>query len=235
MQTLIIGAGEIGQSLFNVLKDYYKVSIRDIEDPRYTDEFPVVNICYPYSDNFDAITRGYIERYKPQLTIIHSTVKPGTTRQLGQGVVHSPVNGRHPNLAESLRTFTKVIGSVRLDDAERAEMFLSKARIPICRFSSPEASELAKIMCTTAYGMSIIVEKEIHAACEKWGLPFDEVYTMWTKQYDSGYARMNEGQFIRPVLDHVPGPIGGHCVLPNCELVDNWLTRAVKERNAAYN
>ena len=112
-RTLIIGAGEIGRSLGNVLSQAYDVVYRD----RLTvavGPFRVINICYPYSKDFVQVTKDYINLYKPELVIIHSTVKPGTTRLIGDIAVHSPINGRHPQLENSIMSFTKSLSATNL-------------------------------------------------------------------------------------------------------------------------
>ena len=227
---LIIGAGEIGQSLFNVLRLYYDVSIRDIENT-ISDQFDILNICYPYSDKFIEITRKYINQYKPSLTIINSTVKPGTTKLLGEGVVHSPINGRHPYLEEGIKTFIKFIGGNDIYSVFRAVNFFNKAGITTQVFSNSTATEMAKILCTTYYGWNIVFMKEVARICDEIKLPFHEVYTEWNNAYNQGYIKLNENRFFRPVLYPMAGEIGGHCVIPNCGLFDDFLTQTVKGRN----
>ena len=47
---LIIGAGEIGQSLFKVLRKGHDVSIRDKEGK--PGRYDVLHICFPFTKNF---------------------------------------------------------------------------------------------------------------------------------------------------------------------------------------
>jgi len=112
--SLIVGYGEIGRGIFEVLNDAYEgfVFKRDIEEPK--EEIPKIDylhICIPYSEKFVDIVKEYERKYDPKYTIIHSTVAPGTTRQLGHHAMHSPVRGKHPDLAGGVRTFIKSIGS----------------------------------------------------------------------------------------------------------------------------
>lgn len=231
---LIIGAGEIGQSLHRVFAmGNDPLYIRDV-DSRLEGQFDVLHIAYPYSDRFADITQMYREQYRASLVIIHSTVKPGTTRQLGKGAVHSPVMGRHPHLDDGIQTFVKFIGAVERADAEKTESILDTAGINTRIFDSPEETELAKILCTTYYGWNIVFEKEVHRICEEHGVNFDNVYTAWNHAYNAGYAKLGEPQFVRPILKHMPGRSGGHCILNNCELLQDFLTSTVKDRNHLY-
>jgi len=213
MKTLIIGKGEVGMSLYKVLKDTYKTYIRDIE-PIDVDSIDVLNICFPYSEGFIEQVKKYQDEYKPKLTIIHSTVPVGTCRKLG--VVHSPIHGKHPNLEGGIRTFVKYVGG---HDATVAAEFLSKAGIKTQVVANSETSELSKLYCTTQYGINIILMKEIQAMCERHGANFDEVYKQWNKYYNKGYRDLDMPQFRRYILDFVPGRIGGHCVINNAKIL----------------
>ena len=159
--------------------------------------------------------------YKPELTIIHSTVPVGTSRRLN--AVHSPIHGRHPNLERGILTFRKFVGAAPELDLEKAYRFLRKAKIKTERVSSPEASELSKIMCTTYLGVVAAYMKATMAICDELDVPFREVYG-WGFLYNEGYAELGEHRFIRPVLEKEAGGIGGHCVIQNAILLRELLT-----------
>ncbi len=95
-------------------------------------------------------------------------------------------------------------------------------------------TEMAKIMSTTYYGWNIIFEKEMKKLCDREGLDFEKVYSDWNETYNEGYRKLGMGHVVRPVLEDMPGKIGGHCITPNCKLIDTFLTRTILERNEAY-
>jgi len=232
MKSLIIGAGEVGKSLYKVLEATYKenIVIRD-KQPDFgiiEDSLPFLNICYPYSDSFVEDTKAYIKQYHPTTTIIHSTVPVGTTRKCGDACVHSPIHGKHPNLAEGIKTFTKYVGGANELAVLLAINYLEDAGIHPKRVSSPEASELSKILCTTYYGWNIVFCKEVADLCRQLNVPFEEVYTNWNKEYNKGYTELGMGQFVRPVLEPVEGKLGGHCVINNCDLLESFITHLIK-------
>lgn len=232
MRTLIIGAGEIGKSLQEVLKGHHETHARDKSDLKL-DKVEVLNICYPFSSEFVAETKRYIKQYQPKVTIIHSTVPVGTTNLCGEMVVHSPVHGKHPNLATGIKVFVKYLGGRNAYAVRIAEEFLKAAKINVQVVSSAEASELSKILCTTYYGWNILFMKEVVRLCQEMKLPFHEVYG-WNKYYNAGYKAMGMPQFVRPVLEPMEGPIGGHCVVNNCDLLDSLMTNLIKEQNKEY-
>lgn len=233
MKSLIIGAGEIGTSLHNVLKKTHDSHIRDVEDLNL-EGVKVLNICYPYFKDFVKETKEYIKQYNPKVTIIHSTVPPGTTKACGRMVVHSPVHGKHPNLEGGIKTFEKYVGADNPYAAQMAADFLSEAGIQVRIVANSKTSELSKILCTTYYGWNILFMKEVAKIAETEGVSFGQIYTLWNEFYNEGYQKLGMPQFTRPVLKPMPGPIGGHCVVNNCDLYKNFLTDTIKEKNKEY-
>lgn len=118
MKTLIIGMGEVGRALCEVLRAPVKkvVHMEQIEDVGPADDYrsyevpsahevktydktdektlilfqptDVLNICYPYNEKFVEQVSHYIDGCRPKLCIIHSTVPVGTTRRVQQEVKH---------------------------------------------------------------------------------------------------------------------------------------------------
>lgn len=234
-KTLVIGAGEIGTSLGRVLADAYEVEWHDPQrEKNATGTFDVINITYPYSDKFIDITREYMARFRPKLVIIHSTISPGTTEKLGKGVVHSPVNGKHPDLANDIKTFIKFIGANDAYSGYKAIQYLHKAGIPLKLFSSSRATEVAKILCTTRYGMAILEMKETIKVCDEYGVPFHEVYSAWNREYNEGCIKLGRQGYVRPILDPIQGEIGGHCVVNNTKLLKSFCTDVINKKNIEY-
>jgi hypothetical protein len=229
---LIIGAGEVGKALYSVLKSRYEVYIRDkVDDHNLSGRFEVLHIAYPGAKDFVFKTKRYIKKYRPNLVIVHSTVAVGTTKKIASFAVHSPIRGVHPHLAEGIKTFVKYFGGKR---AKTAAKIFSSIGIKTKIFQKPETTELLKILDTTYYGWNIVFCKEVKRICDKLKLNFDEVYTIANEDYNEGYKKLGKVNVVRPVLKPMPGKIGGHCVIPNCDLLDDWLTKTIKSRNRRY-
>lgn len=239
-KTLIIGTGEIGTSLARVLDSVYYVDTFDIKNtnnaatPKLDVHYKVIHICFPYSDKFISSVQDYMAKFTPNLVIVHSTVPVGTTRKLGKTAVHSPVNGRHPWLEQSIKTFVKFLGGSDVYHTFEAVNHLNKAGIVTHVLVNSEATELAKILCTTQLGVHVVVMKEIAKLCDEYQVPFHEVYTEWNNAYNQGYSKLGEVRFFRPILFPIDGGIGGHCVVPNCDLLPTFLTDLVKKKNKEY-
>jgi len=213
---LIIGAGEVGRSIYNVISQTYpNTFIRDTEPLEIDGQIRYLHIAIPYTGNrFIEIVNNYIAEYSPRVTIVHSTVAPGTTAQLTVSAVHSPVIGKHPNLEGGITTFEKwVCGK----GSEEVAEYLKAAGINAIPFSDPLITEVGKLLDTTRYGLNIGFAQEQARICRKYGIPYETVVSAYQKNYNRGYQELGMGYVTQPVL--TPGVIGGHCVMPNIEIL----------------
>ena len=185
----------------------------------------MLHIAYPNSKKFVTVTKKYIKKYNPKLVIVHSTIPVGTTRKIASFAVHSPVRGVHPKLEKGIKTFVKYFGG---RDAKKAAAYFSRLGIKTQIFEKPETTELLKILDTTYYAWNVIFCKETKRICDALGLDFNEVYTIANSDYNEGYKKLKMARVTRPVLKPVNGKIGGHCLIPNCNLLKDWLTETIK-------
>lgn len=242
VEHLVLGAGEVGRALYKVLSDQYGegengVAIQDLGGSEV--KANVLHICYPYSqrsvqhkgcsapDHLDSFTQSVqhdVQDHQDEvkssgLVIIHSTVPVGTCD--ARGWVHSPVRGRHPQLVDGLMSFVKHFGGERA--AEAAEWF-DACNIVTMIHDRARDTEAGKLWELVQYGMQIRIEKAIHEWCERNGVSFKVAYTLFAETYNDGYARRHP-EFVRPVIAHMPGPIGGHCV----RQASAWLSHPLAE------
>jgi len=212
---LIIGAGEIGTSLQKVLG----CEIRD-KAPKVFQDVNVLHIAFPFDKNFKNETLSYVSNYNPNLTIIHSTVQVGTTEEIRRiverPVVHSPVMGKHPDLAKHIKKFKKFIGAESQAEAYAAIEYFKSAKINSVWLGNCRTTELAKLLSTTQYGLMIAFHQEMSRMCREAKVPFQAI-TEWNKAYNAGYNDWNMRNYQRPILK--PGFIGGHCVMPNVKIL----------------
>lgn len=226
-----ISSEALGSSSIIIKSGEIKVVSKQGNNPEHLD---VLNICYPPSKDFVNITKAYIRQYNPKVTIIHSTVAPGTTMKCGKMVVHSPVHGKHPDISSGLTNYTKYLGGENAYAVDIARDFLKRSGIPVKVVASSKTSELSKILCTTYYGWNIVFMKEVVKLCEQHGVPFSEVYMDWNFLYNKGNTDVGSPQFNRPVLKPVGGKIGGHCVVENCHLLSSDITDFIIKKNDEY-
>lgn len=228
MKHLVIGRGQVGTALIEVLRERYDVWSIDADGGPKKLLSDVVHVCFPYDQFFDSSLERYKLRYLRSggLVIIHSTVPLGTSAK--HDAVHSPIRGVHPNLAEGIRTFAKFFGGPR---AKEAAIIFWKLGIQVTTTFSAMNTEALKLWDTTYYGWNIVFEKAVKAYCDELALDFDIVYTQANKTYNRGYAGLGMGNVQRPVLEHREGPIGGHCVIPNAKILGGEIAQFILEQN----
>lgn len=238
---VICGMGEIGKSLFSFIRSSnittYGIDMESsdsIFEPVDTlEEFKerqnnwnfkvrILNICFPYSKDFVKEVKRYQKELKPEYTVIHSTVPIGTSKKCN--AIHSPVTGIHPHLEDSLRTFTKFFGGKNASYV--ADIFM-RLGMKVYVVDKAETTELMKIACTTNYGLNIEYTKHIKELCDKYKVPF-ELFTIWNNNYNDGYEKLGYPQYHRYNLVPLMKDLGGHCVVPNLELLDSKFTKFMR-------
>src|SRR6201986_2028672 len=109
---LVVGLGEIGRPLLEILRGAHDAVGRDIED-RPFDGVRILHICFPYSTDFVSSAARYASMYEPEVVVVNSTVVPGTTMEIqektGVPAVSSPVRGKHVRMTEELRGYRKFV------------------------------------------------------------------------------------------------------------------------------
>jgi hypothetical protein len=221
----IFGYGEIGKALskFYGPEGSANVKIKDLNRDDGLRGVDILHVCIPYNDKFVGIVEKEIKNVKPKITIIHSTIAPGTIEKIGGMVVHSPVRGVHPFLFEGMKTFVKYIGADNKEAGEMAKNHLEGLGIKTKLVYPAKTSELAKLFCTTYYGVCIAWHKDMKKICDKLGVDFEQVVTDFNKTYNEGYTKLGKTNVVRPVLFVDDKPIGGHCVVPNAKILKNYF------------
>ena len=246
MKIGILGYGEIGKAIHGLYSEdssiarycrhgvEYQVFVKDLDFDEGIRHCDYLHVCIPYSEDFVDQICECIEKENPKNVIIHSTVLVGTTRKIVEqsgliNICHAPVRGIHPNLNKGLKTFPMYLGYDKTKHRYPQEfiyetsILFDSLNVRTKIVDKFETSELAKIASTTYYGMCIAFHGEINSLCDEMGLNFEEVMTEWNKQYNDGYKRLEMNHVVRPVLTPPDGAIGGHCIIPNAKLLQEYV------------
>ena len=240
MTDIILGMGEVGETLFDLLVDRkfdcIGIDLNDSKCKNYTENEIIENpqylhVCLPGElEKFTDIVIEWINKIKNiQVVVIHSTVKPGTTKtiqeRLSIPILFSPVRGVHRRFLDDIKKYTKFIS---FDDTEinsKIKKDLENRFEKVDWMSTTKTAELAKILVdTTYYGWLINYAQITKMICEKENVDFDE---MW-KFADEIHENLGN----RPKM--FPGIIGGHCVIPNLNLVEYKNLDMIKTVNEMY-
>lgn len=225
---LVVGLGEVGRSLYELLKqskkfdlycfDVDKQKMQDIVQNDVPTKLDVLYICYPCGspEDFVKITVDYMNKFKSELTIINSTVPPGTTKKVhqitGGNLVHSPIRGMHTSLETMKRDllfWTKFVGGIDQKSAELARKHFEELGLKTKVLTGPTETELAKLFSTTYRAWMIACFQEMHRISSNFEADFTQVIEFLQDTHSV--------RFDRPI--HFPGVIGGHCLIPNTELL----------------
>jgi UDP-glucose 6-dehydrogenase len=212
-RTLVVGLGEVGGALAAVLERTAPVLRHDLEPRDFGEPVGVMHLCFPFAsrERFEELALSYIERFQPELTIINSTVMPGTTRAIGRRsgrpVAFSPVRGKHIRMTEELLRYKKFVAAVDRATAARAEDHFRRAGMQSEVVRQPETLELAKLAETTYFGVIIAFAQELNRYAAAAAADYDEAASFF-----------DEVDYL-PRTRYFPGVIGGHCVIPNVNLL----------------
>lgn len=226
MQHITIGLGEVGTAINKIFGgDGWDMNKEGIKGKTQSGLI-MLHICFPYNENEDFIgqVKAHQEHFNAHLICVHSTVPVGTCKKVESKlnyetpVVHSPIRGIHPNLYEGIKTFVKFIGG------EHASQFADEFRrkgLKVMLFDKSETTELGKLLDTEYYRACIEFALKSKELCNKHEVPYSEAYTLFNMTYNDGYTKLGHPEYVRPVLEAIMKPIGGHCVLPNKKLLEN--------------
>jgi UDP-N-acetyl-D-mannosaminuronate dehydrogenase len=243
---LVIGLGEIGGTLFELLKeknaftvygldlDETKMRATRQDQSKLPQEVDTMHICLPCKDQdrFVATVANYATQFKPKLLIINSTVPPGTTKKTQQRckclVVHSPARGVHKSpehMKWEMKRWTKYVGGADAQAAEAACKHFEKMGLKVKTLKSCAETELAKLFETTYRAWMIACFQEMHRISRTFEADFDEVVDFLE---DTHRIRLD-----RPIM--FPDVIAGHCLIPNTELLltvyDSEFLRLILKSN----
>ena len=240
---VVAGIGEIGKPILKLLaKDNVVVGFdlnHDLMDKRKFERYQklktsFLHIAIPVTGKFTNNVLNLCKKFQPECIVIHSTIKPGTTEKLQEKlsipVIYSATRGIHKRMAYDLKRYTKFF--VISANAPRGKWASSKyvQSMKRCGFktkkmSKPETLELAKIICDTSYlGWLVNYAQLSNIIAIEHEVDYDE---MW-----SFSDEIQEFLGNRPKM--YPSFIGGHCVIPNLNLINNETLNIINKMNNSY-
>lgn len=240
---IVCGLGEIGSPILKLISKAILAVGYDI-NPKLMDEkkflkskllsTELLHVCIPYNNKFEKNVLSLVSKFKPSAVVIHSTIRPGTTerlqKQLAIPVMYSATRGVHKRMIQDLKQYQKFYSVY--DWAPNAKWLqktyqnrMKKAGIKTKAMSSPLVLELAKIVVDTSYyGWLINYSQLSNMIAIQNKVSYDE---MWSFS-DEIHKYLGN----RPKM--FPGFIGGHCVIPNLDLMDNKTLDLIRDINNDY-
>lgn len=227
MRVLVVGLGEVGSALYDVISESGKFEVfgYDIDPARAKHRLEEISrpidylhVAIPFkeSEGFINIVWKYIKAFSPRAVFIHSTVALGTSRKVyercGIPVAYTPIRGKHPNLRRHILFWPKWVAVIPNDNELMSEIrsHLESIGFKVRVSGSPESLELAKLWETVYRAVMIVAWQEVHRVARKFGADIAEVAEF--------VAEVHEVLRDRPV--YYPDYIGGHCLIPNTKILN---------------
>ena len=168
-KNVVAGLGEIGRPILKLLSkrnitigfDLNPDSMDQRKFERYKDlETSFLHTAIPVTAKFINNILKLEKKFNPECIVIHSTIKPGTTKKLQERlsipVIYSATRGVHRRMIYDLKRYTKFFTISK--NAPRSKWAslefvrsMKKCGIKTRKMSKPETLELAKIVCDTSY------------------------------------------------------------------------------------
>ena len=240
---VVAGLGEIGHSILKLLStkqttigyDIDKNSMNESKFKTLKDtQTSFLHVAIPVTAKFDSNILQLYKKFKPECIVIHSTIGPGTTeriqKKLSIPLIYSATRGVHKRMLKDIKRYTKffVISKNAPKKQWAIKTFsrkMKKCGVKTRQMSKPETLELGKILCDTSYlGWLINYAQLTNMITIQYNIDYDE---MWTFSDE-----IHEFLENRPKM--YPGFIGGHCVIPNLDLMHNKTLDLIKKINTKY-
>ena len=240
---IVAGIGEIGKPILKLLSKHGVVvgfdSNPDLMDERKFERYEslktsFLHIAIPVTGKFINNVLKLYKKFQPECIVIHSTIKPGMTEKLQEKlsipVIYSATRGVHKRMVYDLKRYTKFF--VISANAPRGKwatiryvQSMKRCGVKTKKMSKPETLELAKIICDTSYlGWLVNYAQLSNVIAIKHGVDYDE---MWSFSDEIQKFLGN-----RPKM--YPSFIGGHCVIPNLNLINNESLNIISKMNNRY-
>lgn len=220
---LVVGLGEIGSALLEIVKGVHDATGYDIKNPtELPTKVDVLHVCFPYTEEFASHVVEYAKKTRPKLVLIESTVQLGTTNQIAEflqvlqtHVVHSPVRARKKDgFKWGFYNYTKFIGGCDQEGAKLADEYYKSLGFKTRICQSALEAEFSKLIDLAYFGVMLGWNQEMRRIIEKFNLNFEDVSAFLdSNTLESGF------KFPRPVYDGEP--IGGHCIIPAVQLLND--------------
>ena len=224
---IVVGLGEIGLPIFKLLSKKIKIDGFDKIEKLNSNKFPNIeniefmHICIPFSKDFEKSVSQLTKKFNPDGIVIHSTISPNTTKKLQTKldlpIIYSATRGVHKRMLKDLKRYTKFFAVYNYAPKSKWASRTFKNKLKKCgvktkQMSQPITLELAKVVCDTSYyGWLINFAQISKIIADKENVDYDEMWS-FTDEIQ---------KFLKNRPKMFPGFIGGHCVIPNLDLVND--------------
>jgi len=210
---LLVGNGKVGSALATIISKHHNLSVMDAEASAAAGgHYDVMHVCFPWTPTFEREVTEYIHKFNPDLTIIESTVKPYTTRNIWlrgnpeRLIVHSPVRGCHSSLLWGLQTYTKFVGGTTLRSGLIAKNYYESMGMKVHLAKGSVETEIAKLLNLSYFAAQVAFFQEVERKASEHAINHEDII-----QFFLSTTRDSKGEVQRPIFKG--NVIGGTCVM----------------------
>ena len=240
---VVAGLGEIGYPILKLLskkqttvgydidkKSTNKLKFKTLQDTQTS----FLHIAIPVTTKFDSNILELNKKFKPECIVIHSTISLGTTeriqKKLSIPLIYSATRGVHKRMLKDIKRYMKFFAISKNAPKKQWAIKTFSRKMKNCgvktrQMSTPETLELGKILCDTSYlGWLINYAQLTNMIAIQYNVNYDEMWTFADEIH----------KFLGNRPKMYPGFIGGHCVIPNLDLMHNQTLDLIKKTNTQY-
>ena len=240
---VVVGLGEIGGPLLKLISratlatgydKNEKLMKRTLFKKLLNHKTRFLHICISFDKSFNSNVISLFKKFQPEAIVIHSTISPYTTKKLQSKlpipIIYSATRGVHKRMISDMKKYIKFFSleknapNKKWASANYSNL-LKKCGIKSKKMSDPITLELAKIVVDTSY--------------YGWLINYAQLSNMIAKEHGVNFAEMwsfsdEIHNFLGNRPKMFPGYIGGHCVIPNLNLMHNQTLNLIKKINDSY-
>ena len=240
---VVAGLGEIGYPILKFLSKNqitvgYDVDERLMNKSKFKKfqetQTSFLHIAIPVTSKFELNILQLYKKFRPECIVMHSTVGPGTTEKIQEKLdvplIYSATRGVHKRMLKDIKRYTKFFAISKTAPKKQWATKAFSRKMKNCgvktkQMSKPVTLELSKILCDTSY--------------LGWLINYSQITNMIAKSHDVEYDEMwsfadEIHQFLGNRPKMYPGFIGGHCVIPNLDLINDKILYTIKDLNNLY-
>ena len=242
-KNIVAGLGEIGGSIYEIIFKAVPTVGYDLDPTLMKNknkqkllklETSFLHICIPFTNKFTENVTKLFEKFEPEAIVIHSTISPNTTKilqkKLSIPIIYSAIRGVHKRMLNDLKRYTKFFAIE--PEAPRRKWAISsysnlmkKCGIKVKQMTNPLTLELAKIVVDTSYyGWLINYAQLSNIIAIKNKIDYNEMWSFTDEIH----------KFLGNRPKMFPGYIGGHCVIPNLDLIKEDSLYQIDKINNMY-
>ena len=223
-ERIVVGCkGLVGKAIANVFNATFGIDVGMGENYKSkTDNHQILHIAIPYNKYFTKDVKNYIDTIKPDMVLIHTTCKVGSTREIQEyanmPVLHCPVDGVHEvgtkRMEIDIRKYGMCVGGINRKDVQYCCAYVHRFGIMPFMFYNPEITETCKILQTNRMTQLVEFDNKVEEHFYNNEMNYND-YLIYMNRLRKVFSRIHT--FTGKLDEKISGK---HCFSDNKGLID---------------